>query len=579
MSKWIKKKMETFLWGPKEKPYSLRKQLSRVITYCCIVAVTIQAIVMVSMIISQYVRQEREDTLYILESDNSKMETKFQYLKEIALAIQHDLGLKTFFWGQKYNEKTVTAQLENTASLFAERNLLETSEPFIEKIYLFNGEKDVICHLYYPVTVAEYDAYKKKYQLLYDKFLESKTNFYYYIEDDFVNLCMYLYDTDMKNMGGCVFVLNKSAIENNYSNLEKMTYYSWSIMQGDKKILGKENISIEKHPYILENTIHTGFGLSFHVAVSEWVILQSLGNTVLILVFISSIVIILLSILARILVLYYMQPLETVAEKIKLVGKGNFDTKLDEYRVEELQNISNTFNEMTDYINRLIKEVYETQLIAQQAQIQYLQAQMNPHFLFNVLSMIEMRAALNGDDEVREMLYKLSRLYQGKIFRKNEHFISLLEEMEIVDFYLSIQNSRFGDKITYNIHYVGDEELYKTLLVPKLSIEPIVENAVCHGLEPKKENGHISIIVLVLEDKLVVLIRDNGVGFDSKTVIEKKEDKNHTHVGLWNTNKMIHNLCGNQYGLEIQSKVGEGTTVQVVLPIKSGEEYVEGNDC
>ena len=151
--------------------------------------------------------------------------------------------------------------------------------------------------------------------------------------------------------------------------------------------------------------------------------------------------------------------------------------------------------------------------------------------------------------------------------------------MEIVDFYLSIQNSRFGDKITYNIHYVGDEELYKTLLVPKLSIEPIVENAVCHGLEPKKENGHISIIVLVLEDKLVVLIRDNGVGFDSKTVIEKKEDKNHTHVGLWNTNKMIHNLCGNQYGLEIQSKVGEGTTVQVVLPIKSGEEYVEGNDC
>jgi len=242
-----------------------------------------------------------------------------------------------------------------------------------------------------------------------------------------------------------------------------------------------------------------------------------------------------------------------------------------------VQNISDTFNEMTDYIERLVKEVYETQLIAQQSQIRYLQAQMNPHFLFNVLSMIEMRAALNEDKEVQDMLYKLSRLYQGKIFRKNEHFIYLEEEMEIVDFYLSIQNNRFGEKITYSIYYDGNKKIYEKMMVPRLSIEPLVENAVCHGLEPKREKGHISISISCKEHNLSVLIEDNGVGFELEKIAEKKDDKNHSNVGLWNTNKMIHNLCGEQYGLEINSRVGEGTVVKVLLPIRNGEDYVEGN--
>ena len=294
---------------------------------------------------------------------------------------------------------------------------------------------------------------------------------------------------------------------------------------------------------------------------------------------ISVALILLLSFLGHALAVYYVKPLETVAEKIKLVGKGNFDTKLSEYRVEELQNISDTFNEMTDYIDRLVKEVYETQLIAKQSQIQYLQAQMNPHFLFNILSMIEMRAAFNKDHEVQQMIYKLSKLYQGKIFRKNEHFIYLEEEMEIVDFYLSLQNGRFGEKITYAISYEGNKEEYSKCMVPRLSIEPIVENAVCHGLEPKDENGHIQILISMTEDTLRISIEDNGVGFDPNLLKESKEDRTHSHVGLWNTNKMIHNLCGDEYGLEIESKIGEGTKVCVVLPIKCEGNYVESNDC
>ena len=116
-------------------------------------------------------------------------------------------------------------------------------------------------------------------------------------------------------------------------------------------------------------------------------------------------------------------------------------------------------------------------------------------------------------------------------------------------------------------------------MVPRLSIEPIVENAVCHGLEPKDEKGHISINISKDKNVLKIQIDDNGVGFDSKKLVEKKEDKNHSHVGLWNTNKMIHNLCGEEYGLEITSEIGKGTKVCIRLPIRNGEKHVEGNDC
>lgn len=575
----LKDLMENKIWGSKKEPISLRKQLSRMITFCCVTAVCIQAVVMVVMTMNQYVTREREDTLYILESDNTKIDNIFQYVEEIAISIQHNVGLRSFFRGNVYSEVIVTEQLESVANLFSERNRLEVFEPFVEKIYLYNDSDKSICNLYYPMTISEMKESQRTCNALYETYKESGKAFYFQTDGKYLNLCMKLYDTQMKQLGTCIFVLNKAGIEENYANLEKMKYYSWSIRQGEEILLGEESISNKKDSFILENCMPTGFGLELHAGVSEWTIYQSLGTTVAIILFISAVLMILLSFLGRMMAIYYVRPLETVAEKIKLVGKGNFDTKLDEYRVEELQNISNTFNEMTDYIERLVKEVYETQLIAQQSQIQYLQAQMDPHFLFNVLSMIEMKAAMNQDKEVQEMLYKLSNIYQGKIFRKNEHFIHLEDEMEIVDFYLSLQNSRFGEKIEYSISYEGGKDKYQKLMVPRLSIEPIVENAVCHGLEPKDEKGHIWVNISQDNTTLKIHIEDNGVGFDSEKIVEKSEDKNHSHVGLWNTNKMIHNLCGMEYGLEITSEIGKGTIVCVLLPVRNGENYVEGNDC
>ena len=574
-----KERLENFLWGPKSAPFSLRKQLARIITFCCVLAVCIQAAVMVTMMLWQYVEQEKEDSLYILENDNQKLDAAFQYVEDLALSIRHCNGLRDFFNGDFQDIDSVEKELKESINLFGERNRLESQEVFVERVYLFNYDGDSVGHLYYPTTMSEMEKEQKEYEKIIEVFSESRSDFYCQVEEEYINLCIWLYDEEMKPLGGCIFALNKSGIESNYKNLEKFGHYSWSIYQGEDLIFGKDAGLGSGQGSVLENRFNTGFDLTLYAGIPAWVVYQFLGNMIIVLLLISTTLILLLSFCGHKMAVYYVKPLETIAEKIALVGKGNFETKLSGYRAQELQEISSTFNDMTDYIDHLVKEVYETQLIAQQAQIQYLQAQMNPHFLFNVLSMIETRAALNGDGEVQQMIHQLSKLYQGKIFRKDEYFIFLKEEMEIVEFYLSLQAGRFGEKISYSVVYEGIEENYERLLVPRLSIEPIVENAVCYGLLPKAEKGSVDIRVFASEEVLKIYIEDDGAGFDPNSVVEKAEDKNHMHVGLWNTNKMIHNLCGEEYGLKIESEIGKGTTVCVTLPVKYGEKNVESNGC
>ena len=144
----IKDFIENKIWNSKREQLPLRKQLSRMITFCCVTAVCIQAVVMVIMTMNQYVTREREDTLYILESDNTKIDNIFQYVEEIAIAIQHNVGLSSFFNGTAYNGVIAKEQLKSVANLFSERNRLEVFEPFVEKVYLYNSSDTSVCNLY-----------------------------------------------------------------------------------------------------------------------------------------------------------------------------------------------------------------------------------------------------------------------------------------------------------------------------------------------------------------------------------------------------------------------------------------------
>jgi len=188
-------------------------------------------------------------------------------------------------------------------------------------------------------------------------------------------------------------------------------------------------------------------------------------------------------IIGIILVILYISnklvsPLSTIVLKMKQVGKGDFRTKLDTYEILELDEISVSFNEMTDKISHLIKEVYEAGLLIKEARIKYLQAQINPHFMFNVLSMIAIRLKLNKDEELYKMVQAFAGLMRGKLFRKDEIEIRINEEIEIAEFYLYLSKERFKNKVSYEINW--EDEKLKTLFIPdsfsqiKYSLSPTV---------------------------------------------------------------------------------------------------------
>ena len=227
---------------------------------------------------------------------------------------------------------------------------------------------------------------------------------------------------------------------------------------------------------------------------------------------------------------------------------------------------------MTKRIDQLIREVYENQILAREARIQYIQSQMNPHFMFNVLSMISMRLKKNKDEELYRMVTSFSGLMQGKIFRKGEIEIPLEDEMEIVEFYLYLQGQRFRDMVQYDI--VWESEDLKKCKIPRLSVEPLVENSMIHGLEPKGEEGYIHVEIKTVQKKeqeermLLIIVEDDGVGFDiEKWNLQVKEEGGHPQVGIMNIQRLVKNLYGDSYGLKVESEPGKGTYIELLLPL------------
>lgn len=491
------------------------------ITAGCIIAVVLTGLVM-----RRYIVQEKEHVIDMMERANNSLDLEFGNLEEMVLSIQKSTGLLAFFDSQEYEIEQAEKELEAVADLFGKRNSLESSDPFVEKVCIVNRFDDFVVCRYYPAMISEIKQEEEIYETLKEDFLDSSERFYCETGTDSLNLCMYLYDSDMEKSGICIFTLNREGMEQNYKSLERLEGCVWNICQGDWVIMGEE-IDLASGRNVLKSSKNSGFGFTLNVQIPVTAVYASLENLLFLIVLISGAIVFFLA--------YWGY--------------------------------------------RILRSVYETRLAAQQSQIRYLQSQINPHFLFNVLSMIEMKAALQKDHEVQKMIHQLSGFYQGKIFRKNQNYIYLKEEMELISYYLSLQSGRFGEKIMYEIFYDGERSCYDNLLVPRLSIQPLVENAVCHGLEPKAENGFLHISLYCQEKVLKVLVEDDGVGFCKESMEDPKNKKGHSHVGLWNTDCMIRSLCGEMYGITVESEPGKGTKVCILLPLKEGEEDVESNHC
>jgi Predicted signal transduction protein with a C-terminal ATPase domain len=234
----------------------------------------------------------------------------------------------------------------------------------------------------------------------------------------------------------------------------------------------------------------------------------------------------------------------------------------------EFTNMLNDLNEMNKRIFRTTTTLYETELQKQTAEISYLRSQINPHFLYNTLELVRKMALDKNSPEIASI-----SLDMGKIFRystKGKDYVALKEELAISEAYIRIQQTRFQSKI--EVFYNFPDEVLE-LQVMKMLMQPIIENAIFHGLEPREDYGSLYIGASLKSNQLILTIRDNGIGIEPENLaalqselISPVYDTSH-HVGLINTNARIQLQYGTNYGLEIDSKPGDGTVINMKLPI------------
>lgn len=254
----------------------------------------------------------------------------------------------------------------------------------------------------------------------------------------------------------------------------------------------------------------------------------------------------------------------------------------------ELRELNNTYNGMIANMNDLIRVVYEKEVLQSRTELKALQAQINPHFLFNTLEAFNWSLEEKGEEELAGLVVVMSRLFRYIIGNPNkDEWVTLGEEMEQVQRYLKIMEMRMGDRLSWNIQ-LGPEEA--AVPVPKLLIQPIVENAILHGVESRVGSGTVSVRVAPAKRKgwTQITVQDNGPGMDADTLQSLYSaleggpsiSAKGTGIGLVNVQrrlKLYYEAEGTDVeGLNIESKLSEGTVITFEIPDNGGHTYEPG---
>lgn len=263
-----------------------------------------------------------------------------------------------------------------------------------------------------------------------------------------------------------------------------------------------------------------------------------------------------------------LQPIRQLNSVTEKIAQGDFNARAQVNSDDEVAELAVSFNKMAGNMQSLIDKVKEDERKMRKADLRLLQEQIQPHFLYNTLDTIVWLIESNEPDEAVTMVVTLSDFFR-EILSKGKEFISIKEEEKHISSYLQIQEMRYRDILEYDIQL--DQVIYKYQIL-KLTLQPVVENALYHGIKYKRAKGCIHIHGEKEGEIIRLTVRDDGVGMDEEELeqlrqqIEKPCQETEKGFGLANVNERIHMYFGYEYGMKIESEKGKGTTVEIVIP-------------
>lgn len=264
------------------------------------------------------------------------------------------------------------------------------------------------------------------------------------------------------------------------------------------------------------------------------------------------------------------KPIRSLRDSMRKVQNGQFDTHVEVITENEIGSLGRSFNLMTSEIRALMEQNVYEQKQKRKSELKALQAQINPHFLYNTLDSIIWMSEAGENDEVVEMTSALARLLRQSISNDQEE-VELEKEIEYVKNYLAIQKMRYKDKLEFFI-YVDPRVAHVPVI--KLVLQPLVENAIYHGIKYKETKGNLKIYAKPVDGRVEIVVADDGIGMDEDVMEhifdEHRKEQKRNGVGVPNVQKRLQLQYGSEYGIRYESVKGAGTKVVITIPTDGG---------
>jgi len=372
-----------------------------------------------------------------------------------------------------------------------------------------------------------------------------------------------------------IYSISKDILTNKYISAEELNKIIKKSKEINSGTISLKNIYNKDATLFFSSIPYTEDWILCTIIENNYIHAQT--NNIINLVIILGIILLFFSILLAIIISgTLVKPIYKLKNHMVEVSNGNLDSYYETKNNDEISILGKVFNQMLMDIKKLINQVYKVQTQKRNAELRVLQSQINPHFLYNTLDTIQWKALEYKAFDVADMINSLSIFFRISLSDGKE-FITISDEIEHVRNYLEIQKTRYKDKISYSINL---NESISQNLVPKMIIQPLVENSIYHGLKLKKQKGIININVLSENDYIIIEVIDNGIGMDHKMLATTKDNLYNSieseHYGLYNINERLKLTFKDKYNIDIDSEFGKGTKVLLKIPkISEGFQCLE----
>lgn len=384
-----------------------------------------------------------------------------------------------------------------------------------------------------------------------------------------INVRLNIYNNIIKNNKGVYnFIIdndNGVRIEHSLSDVNRDKFVNYYNNEANKIFFqdGKD-----KYFYVYINSNYTGwkFGTITSVndsmdivfKIGDYLILFLIGNLILIFV------------IFMILYKNIFTRINKLIPFIKDVEKGKLNIRINDDKKDEFAYIYKSFNGMLDKISTLFSELYEQKLLQKDAKLKLLQSKINPHFIYNIFDNMNWLLQLERYQELETLIYSVSNYYK-RTLNFGKDFISVADTLEQLMSYADLQKIRFKDRFTCEFHF---QQNILNEIIPNFSLQPLLENSICHGIEPKTGTSRIIVTGYQYEDYMIFSVEDNGVGISDdiyenlKLALNNDQTDSNHFFALVNINRRIKLYYGDAYGISIWTKKNVGTKVSLNIPIK-----------